>query len=491
MTPLPDALAALRRAVGTSLVRNSAALIANTGLNAVLGLAYWMAAARLYPPADVGGGAAAISGLILVASIGWTGLQYTLLRYLAVAGRRTIRLVLAAYGVAALVALPAALVFLLYAARSSDLEGLAATPLLALAFLGAVVIWVVFSLQDMVLIGLRRAPWVPVENAVYGGMKLAFLVVLASTGSAWGLLGSWVGGAVLLVVVMNALIFGRLLPRRLGLPDTLPPVARLARFTGGHHLAALTGSLPDSLLPIVVVALVSEQATAYYYAAWTVSNSMRLIAANIANALTVEGAHESERAGEHIRDGGRLGLIVVVPVAIGGILLADLVMGLFGAGYSEGASVLRIFSIGLVPFTLVTMFVAAERVRQRVGAAGIVLGASTTLTIVLAILLLPRLGIDGAAIGWLVAQLVAAGLAVAIERRRAAVSPAHERSAARGAEISPAVAERAAAGGEAAPPIVETGPAALGRARMPKRPTATSATPLQRPGTTRGTVRTR
>ena len=73
--------------------------ILTTFLNAVLGMLFWVAAARLYPAEIVGLGAGGISALQLAATIGWVGLIFTLMR--GRPGRRRDarrRLVLAVYG---------------------------------------------------------------------------------------------------------------------------------------------------------------------------------------------------------------------------------------------------------------------------------------------------------------------------------------------------------------------------------------------------------
>ena len=46
-----------------SLLRNGYALMANTGVTAVLGLAYWVLAARLYPAGAIGTGSAVVFGI--------------------------------------------------------------------------------------------------------------------------------------------------------------------------------------------------------------------------------------------------------------------------------------------------------------------------------------------------------------------------------------------------------------------------------------------
>ncbi len=404
----------LREAGRIPLVRHSIALIVNTGLNGVLGFVYWLAAARLYPASIVGTGAAAISGLLLAASIGWTGLQYALMRFLPASGGRSTRLVLFTYAAALAIALPAALAFLVYAAGTRELRPLSDSAGGILGFVGAVAIWAVFSLQDAALIGLRRSVWVPLENAVYGALKLALLVLLAFLASSWGLLISWVAGAAALVIVVNALLFGRVLAERRGQPDRLPGTRQIVGFAAGHHLVALVAALPDTLVPLLILGLLSERDNAYYYAAWTVSYSLRLVVMNIANALTVEGAHDTHAFEDLIRSSVRLGLAVLTPVLVGTLLLADIVMALFGDGYRSAALLLRLFALSLVPFAVVTLFIVTERIGQRVRGAAVVVAVSTGVTVLLDVVLVPRLGIDGAGIGWLVAQLAAAVTAAAI-----------------------------------------------------------------------------
>ena len=65
--------ARLDRVRRVPLYRSSFALMLTTGLNGLLGFAYWVLAARLYPAKAVGIGAGAISAMTLVSSLGWVG----------------------------------------------------------------------------------------------------------------------------------------------------------------------------------------------------------------------------------------------------------------------------------------------------------------------------------------------------------------------------------------------------------------------------------
>ena len=73
--------------------------------------------------------------------------------------------------------------------------------------------WSVFSLQDSALTGLRASVWIPLENAVYGVVKLGLLVVVAQTSLSDGVFTSWTLPVVALLVPVNLLLFRRLIPR--------------------------------------------------------------------------------------------------------------------------------------------------------------------------------------------------------------------------------------------------------------------------------------
>src|SRR5918999_3426454 len=95
LTPQRERLAGLRDELANPLFRNAYALMANGGLTGVLGLGYWLLAARLYPPDTVGRNSAEIQAIMFVS--GLTAINYMLIRFVPQSGRRTKRLVLGSY----------------------------------------------------------------------------------------------------------------------------------------------------------------------------------------------------------------------------------------------------------------------------------------------------------------------------------------------------------------------------------------------------------
>jgi O-antigen/teichoic acid export membrane protein len=405
------------------LYRSSFALMLTTGLNGVLGFAYWVLAARLYPAKAVGLGAGAISAMILVSSIGWIGLQFVLLRFVPVAGSAQTRLVRLTYAAAIAIGLAAAAVFLAGFAQLAGLGILTKSPITVLGFAASIVLWVVFSLQDSALIGLRRAGWVPIENATYGAIKALLLVVLAASASAWAVFGAWVLGLIGLIFAINAALFGRFLRRERAVPSRLPPRRQLIRFATGHHFVALTAAIPDSLVSLLVLGFMPGAANAYYYSAWAVSFSIRLLAVNMSNALTVEGALAETKVRSLVLQVSRLAFAVLIPLVIGVLVIAGPIMRAFGPGYEHAAPLLRLFALGLVPFTIVNFVIAVERIRQRIGAALLIAGVSTVATIGLDLWLIPSAGLSGAGFGWLIGQVLAALVAIWLTVRRDSGAP--------------------------------------------------------------------
>lgn len=398
----------------TPLYRSSYALILTTMVNAVLGVLFWVAAARLYPTDIVGLGAGGISALQLVATVGWVGLIFTLMRYVPIAGHARRRLIIGVYcsGVGASVI--AAGAFALGLADKFKVSYISTNATTTVAFCAAVAVWVIFTLQDSALISLRRSSVVPVENLCYGLVKLILLVVLAGVAKPWTLLGIWSGSALIFVGAVSGFIL-LLDPRLHAVNAAHTPLSRraIARFSVGHTAAALIAIAPDYLVPLLVLHYLDAAANAYYYAAWSVSLSARALSVNVTDALLVETIYGHESFSLLLRKMARLFVGLLVPTILCLVIGAGVILRIFGPKYaSEGEGVLRYFALSLIPFTLVTLALALDRVRERFANALLITSVATLTTIGLDIFLIPNYGLSGAGLGWLVGQTLAAALAV-------------------------------------------------------------------------------
>jgi O-antigen/teichoic acid export membrane protein len=415
--------------VRTPLYRNAYAWLLSTGISSVLGLLYWVLAARLYAPQAVGVNAALVSALILLAGLSQLNLMSVLIRFLPNAGRRTAQLTAGSYLLSTLMALVSSMAFVGLSSRLAGLDLFGADRQMAALFIPAAMIWTVFNLQDGVLAGLRATLWVPVDNITYGLAKTALLVLLAPLSPRFGIFISWIVPAVLLLPAINLLIFKRLIPRHVqATKDSAAPLRwrELSKYIGSNYFSALFSLVSSRMLPVLVVALAGPAAGAYFYLAWAVADSLRLVTVQMATSLTVEGALDVRSVTRNGSTFLRLLFGLFVPLVIGLVVAAPFLLRLSGRDYAaEGVTLLRLLSIAVVPGLIVTWYVSIARVRHRLVEILVVEGALAALMLGLSTLLLRTQGVTGVGMAALIsATLVALAL---LPRLRSMLRPAPAR----------------------------------------------------------------
>lgn len=403
----------LRQHLRDPLNGNVYALMLNTAVSSLLGIGYWALAARLYSPAELGVGAAMVSTMTFLSNLAQLNLNGALARFLPAAAGQASRLVGYSYGLACLAALALSGGFLLLAPRLTDrLDFLDRTPLLAVAFALSVAGWCVFTLQDSVLTALRGVVWVPIENAVFGLVKIALLVLLAGAVPSLGIFVSWNLAVVVALVPVNVLVFRRLLPRQRArrTEAALPGRRVLARFVALDYVGYLFMQAGTNALPLIVTARLGAEANGVFYVAWLLGGSLELVAYHFGTSLTVEAAADESRLAAYARQMLRRGLLLFVPAVVLLCVSAPLLLTLFGSGYAAtGSGILRLFAIAVLPKLVLTVFVAASRVQRQVGRIIAVHAATTTLVLSLALVAMAEIGVVGVGVAYLAGQVVVAG----------------------------------------------------------------------------------
>jgi len=399
----------------TPLIRNGYSLVASTGMTSLLGLAYWVLAARLYSVGEIGLNAALISTMMALGGIAQLNLGSVLTRFLPSIGRHASqRMILGAYGAGMIAALLSCILFLLCVhAWAPSLRLLADSPWLAVWFTAGTMIWTVFSLQDGALAGLRKAIWVPIENTLFALAKIVLLLVFAdSAWRAWGPFASWTIPLLAAVLPVNFLIFRRLLgardvaaaPRRPSLD-----MRSVVRFFVADFLGTLFFMAAIGLAPILVVERAGAEGNAVYYLTWTIAYSLYLVSKSMGVSLVAEGAADPWRS--KVLAAGALahtmGLLVIAVAIL--TVAAPLILQLFGPSYAAGGGdLLRILSLSALPFGFTSMFLGLARVEGRMIAVVTVQVALTVLVLGLGVPLLHRFGTLGMGMAWLVAQVAIA-----------------------------------------------------------------------------------
>jgi O-antigen/teichoic acid export membrane protein len=409
---IPRKMPGLRQQFADPLARNGYALIANSGATGALGLVYWLLVARLYPAPDVGRASAAFAAMNLLA--GFTALNFNgaINRFIPQAGRHTRTLIIRAYAVSAAASVCVTILFLLtlrwWGASYSELG----SHLAGLIFAGCVVAWAIFTLQDSVLVGLRSASWVFVENGAFGIAKIVLVVLLGASLPRFGIYISWMFPVIIAIPLVNLLIFGSLVPRHALLTgDRQPPTSRqIGRFLAGDYTGALF-SLAVNLVPVLVAARISARSTAYFYMAWTISSFLVLLGINMAMALTVEGAFDASALAVKCRTALRKMAWILLPCAGLTVLLAPLALKLFGPAYAAyGAPVLQLLAIATLPSAVTELYLGSLRAQSRTSQVAVIQAVRCVLMLGLTVVLTGAIGAIGAGVAVAVSQTAVAAL---------------------------------------------------------------------------------
>lgn len=410
----------LRAHLSSPLSRNGYALMLNTAVSGLLGLAYWLLAAHRYTAADVGRASAAYSAMMLLSGITGHSVVGVLTRFLPRSGRHTARFVLRTYGLSAAATLMITAGFLLTAghwgASYADLSGLVP----GLLFAGSVTAWAVFTLQDSALTGLRGGGWVLAENTAFGAVKIVLLVALAAALPRTGIDLSWMIPVVILVPLVNALIFLRLAPRHASAAPDLPPPSpgEIRRFLAGDSAGNLFLLAATAVIPVVIAARVGPALNAYFYMALTIASTIDLFAINMGSALTVEGAFDPAALANCCRAALSRMAVILAPATAGLVFLAPWLLSWFGPGYAaHGAEPLELLGAATLPKAAVEVYLGALRAQNRTGLIALIQAARGAGTLGLVLIMADVAGISGASLAILASQtLVAVAVAPGLWR---------------------------------------------------------------------------
>ena len=385
----------------------------------VLGFAYWLVAARLFPPEVVGIAATAIAGVMLVSQLGVFGIESAIVvRYPDDEDRRD-SLLNTAFTLVALAALVVAIISALVALGiDGDLARVMRDTSLFGMYVGMSIVGAVGIVLDQTSMVLRRGDHVVFRNAVNGLLSIVPLAVMwlmysSGRGGAGALFGSWVFGATAGLAV-GAWQLARLDSGYLYRPQVRRHlIAPLVRTGIPNHLLTLTERVPILVLPLLITERISPQATAYWYSAWMVAWATLVIARSMSFALFAETSRSDTDLSSHAYKALRGSLVLGSAAAAITIIAAPWVLLLLGSDYAEaGTTPLRVLVLSIAPYSVIMVYFAICRGTDRLSEAT-VFGGSMAVVIISAATFATSSGLTGVAIAWTVsitAFSVAAGL---------------------------------------------------------------------------------
>ena len=384
-------------------------LVAKQGATAVLGLAYWILATRLFASRDVGLAAAAASLAAFLAAIGVLGIPILLLAELSSLEDRT-RRVMFTTGLA----IACFVVFILSVAAMAlspflgkSLREIGQDPVTATLLVVGTVATVATITFDNAAIGLHRGSAQLTRGTLGAVLKpvCVGLLVFAGVKTSAGLLLAWAAAlAASVMVCFPMLRFGSSRAGDGALSNRIALTRRYGLLSFNHHVLNLSINSISYIVPLIAALLIAPQQVAYFTSAFLLSASVLIIPYLLALALFAEKAGDSELLHRHVRRTLPLGLALCGAIVVVVQLVAPLALRIFGPAYAEnGTTALRLLILVGPSYVVKDHYVAIRRAQGRLANASRIMALGTSAEAAGAVVGGVLGGMIGLCVGWAIA----------------------------------------------------------------------------------------
>jgi O-antigen/teichoic acid export membrane protein len=388
---------------------NGLALIAAKVLTMGLGFVFWVLAARLFTPHEVGLAAGVVSAMMLCTQLALLGVGSAFITHYPQVQRRPSALLDTSLTFVAGLGVVWGAAFLLVAGSAfQQLDVVAARPLFALLFVAACVAGTLGVLFDQVATALRRGDQALIRNVLCAVATVALLALLAVVGAPYRaetIFMPWTLAGLAACVVGVAQL-------RRALPCYQPRAAadrrlvrELVRAGVPNYVLTLAERAPGLVLPVIVAELLSPDANATWYAAWMMAWVVYIVPIQVGMTIFAEVAHDPAAFRRSVRRGVLCSLAVGV---LGALVLgggARFALSILGPHYADdGVEPLRILLLAVLPLTFVQAYFSWSRARRDLGEAIVTGWLNALASVAAAAVAGVTHGLVGMAIAWVAVQ---------------------------------------------------------------------------------------
>ena len=408
------------------LLRNSFYLMSSSLTMGLLGFAFWIVSARLYTPDQVGLATALISASGIISSIGLSGLNTTLIRFLPSSQARDTETSSGLWTVLVLTAVSAGVYLLLVPHLVPRLSFVRQSLGLSLGFVAMTAFASANMVTDCFFIAFRKAQYnLLLDGVVQGLTKLVLPLFLVGLG-AYGIFAAS-GLAATIALVASIFFMIKAFEYRPRVVVSLRFLREAWRFSAANYASSLLVLVPTLAVPLIVLNARGSSQAGCYYVAFQFANLLGAAVAAVANAFLAEGSQEGADLPALMRRAGKLVALVSLP---GGLLMAAAghwLLLVFGVTYSQHATAAVVVLAATTPAAgLYAWGVTALRITKQLRMLVLVNAVFATVTIGLAFLWTGN-GVGWTAAAWLCGNvcsglLAAAAVTLQTKARRALAS---------------------------------------------------------------------
>lgn len=379
-----------------SLFKNAFFLMLSSISTAGFGFIFWFLAAKFYSASDVGIATGIMSSMTLIVNLSRFGLDYSIIRFFPTHDK--CKVFSTSTVISTLIALIFGLIFISGINSFSPELSFLRSPLYTLFYFISLTSSSVIFMAGIFFVAIREAEFQLYLNLIVGS-RVLFVILFISLGAIgiFYAVGAsfFIAFFISLVLILKSGTDLKLKIDRKFLTDSF-------NFSAGNFLTGLFMTVPNTLLPIMILNMHLVEQAAYYYIVFGIVSLLFMIPESISTSLFVEGSN-----GQSLKKTVIQSLVIIflllTPIALFFYLYGSLILGFIGQDYVAGGSgVFRLMIFASFFVVVNNVYFAIKRIQKDTKEITLLSGIIFVLLIGLAYLLIPVLGIEGIGYAWII-----------------------------------------------------------------------------------------
>ena len=401
----------LKRHLNDPLFKNSYFLMTSTVVGSILGFVFWLLVARCYTPHDVGLATALISAANLLVVFSLLGFEFGILRFLPNEPDKQ-GMINSCLTITFLFSILLSVIFILgIDIWSSALSFVYGNILFLLFFIVFVFTGALIRLYRIVFLALRTAKFSFALNIILSVLKLIFVLCLVTFG-VFGIISSWNIAACITLIVSIFVLTPRKLHSYLPIPTIKKKTIKdMFHISFGNYIAENFGAIPNTVLPLMIINVLTPEQNAYFFMALAISSILITIPTAVKNSLFVEGSYAPEQFRTNVIKSIKFTFLLITPLILGIFIFGDKLLLLFGKAYAENSFyVLCILILSVIPLAVNSVYTTIKNIQLKIKPIIYLNAFISILTIGLSYVLIIEIGLIGVAVGYTLSQGIGAAV---------------------------------------------------------------------------------
>lgn len=340
------------------LLLNSIFIISSSIISAGFGFVFFIIAAKLYSPEDVGISTALISSSTLIGILSRFGLDYSIIRFFPNYNKS--KVLSTSLIITTVISMVIGIIYIFgIDFFSPELQLLKSTENTIIYLIVLVAgSWV--ALTGIAFIAIRKAGYNLFQNVVMGS-RIIFLILLIP----YGAIGIFTATGISFVIsILSVLSLLKRCEIRLYNNIDMTFLKESFRFSAGNYFANLLMSAPNMVLPIMVLNILGPESAAYYYLSYSIVSMLFMVPSAISMSLFVEGSY-----GVGIKNMVVKSISLIVPIIVPASILLYVyspdILKLISSEYSVGGvAVMRTMIFSTIFITINYIFFSIKRIQK-------------------------------------------------------------------------------------------------------------------------------